>query len=52
MASLLTVKKEVEKLREGVAPKAKDELWVVAMWPWDRDKPHGKYGMQKLEIHS
>lgn len=52
MTSLLTVKKEVEQLKQTVGPKPKDELWIGCMFPWDRTKPHGKYGHQKLEIYS
>lgn len=52
MTSVVTVQKEVEKLKEKLVLKPKRELWVVTMFPWDSDKPHGKYGMQKLEIHS
>jgi len=44
MTTVVTVKKEVEKLRERILPKPKDELWVVSTFPWNRDEPHGKYG--------
>lgn len=52
MTTVVTVKKEVEKLRERILPKPKDELWVVSTFPWNRDEPHGKYGSQMLEIHT
>jgi len=39
-------------LERVFTPPIKDELWVVSTFPWNRDEPHGKYGSQKLEIHT
>lgn len=50
MSSLVTVKKEVEKLKERLALKHRVDL-VVIMFFGDYDEPHGKYGIWKLHVH-
>jgi hypothetical protein len=50
--SVVTVQREVKKLRERLLPKPKKEVWVHCQFAWDRDKPHGKYGGQLLEIYT
>jgi hypothetical protein len=50
--SVLTVQREVEKLKERFIPKPKKEVWVHCQFAWNKDEPHGKYGGQLLEIYT
>ena len=49
MTRLVTVKKEVQKLRQKVAPKPRDEIWVVFWAPPDDDEDTD---VECVEMHS
>jgi len=49
MTSLVTIKKEVDKIKEKVALKHRDDLVIIFSFGPD-DEPHGKYGFRKLHV--
>lgn len=46
MTSLVTIQKEVEKIRQAVTPRHAGYLNLVWSWPINPHRQHGKYGVQ------
>lgn len=48
MTSLVTVKREVEELKQRIIPPK--DIWICTVLTWDKSQPHGKYGGQCLKM--
>jgi len=46
MTNLITIKKDIDKLKQRIFPKAPRYVNIISVFPFKREEPHGKYGGQ------
>jgi len=51
MASMIRLRRRVEKLEQLFTPKPPEDLAIV-WWAGSLDKPHGRYGYSKFHVHT